>query len=72
MTQPDRIEENIRTLCAEAGFPLAEIRDDGNVLILVPEDLRALPEAKTLQHLADRIRAYEYRHVAFSVDSDAQ
>lgn len=65
-------KQNIRSLCAEAGFPLAEIRDDGKMLILVPESLETLPDAETLRHLADRIREFEYRHIAFSVDPDAQ
>ncbi len=64
-------KENIRSLCAEAGFPLAEIRDDGKMLILVPQSIESLPDAETLQQLADHIRADEYRHIAFSVDPDA-
>lgn len=71
MTTTDT-KQNIRKLCAEAGFPLAEIRDDGKMLILVPESLEAVPDAKVLQRLADRISEYEYRHIAFSVDPDAQ
>ena len=65
-------KQNLRSLCAEAGFPLREIRDDGKMLILVPESLATLPDAETLRDLADRIRADEYRHIAFSVDPDAQ
>lgn len=63
-------EEDIRALCAEAGFPIAETRDAGKVLVLVPENLDALPSADTLRQLADQIRQYQYRHVAFSVDPD--
>lgn len=69
MTQTASKQE-IRALCAEAGFPLKEARDDGKVLVLVPENLESLPDAAALQQLADRIRQYQYRHVAFSVDSD--
>lgn len=62
--------DEVARLCAEAGFPLAAVREEGDVLVLVPSQLRKLPAADTLRGLAERIREHGYRHVAFSVEAE--
>lgn len=64
-------QASVETLCEEAGFPLARIRREGDVLILIPKTLGALPSAETLQDLSDRIQDLGYRYVAFSVDEES-
>lgn len=61
-------QRRIKALCEEAGFPLAQVRQEDDVLILVPASLAALPDAEALQALSDRIERLGYRYVAFSVD----
>ena len=61
-------ERSVEALCEEAGFPLARIRREGEVLVLVPKTLASLPGADRLQTLSDRIENFGFRYVAFSVD----
>lgn len=61
-------ERSVETLCDEAGFPLARIRQEGEVLVLIPKTLASLPSADRLQTLSDRIENLGFRYVAFSVD----
>lgn len=60
-------ERSVEALCEEAGFPLARLRREGEVLVLVPETLASLPSADRLQTLSDRIENLRFRYVAFSV-----
>lgn len=60
----------VTALCAEAGFPLADLRQENNVLVLQPHSLDQLPDPPTLQRLAHEIKRCGYRYVAFSVELD--
>lgn len=63
------MDEVVR-LCSEAGFPLAAVREEGDVLVLVPSQLEELPGAERLQQLAGQMQECGYRHVAFSVEAE--
>lgn len=63
-------KQRLQALCKEAGFPLAQVRREGDVLVLVPETLAELPSADRLQALSDRIQDLGARYVAFSVDAN--
>lgn len=63
-------KQRVEALCEEAGFPLAQARREGDVLVLVPETLSALPSADLLQTLSDHIQDLGVRYVAFSVDAN--
>lgn len=63
-------DQSLEALCKEAGFPLAQVRREGDVLVLVPETLGSLPPVETLQQLSDRIQNLGHRYVAFSVDTE--
>ena len=62
--------EKIAQWCAEAGFPVADVRLEGDVLVLVPEKLETLPDVHVLQRLAEQIRTSGYRYVAFAVEPE--
>jgi hypothetical protein len=62
-------EQYLRSVCEERGLRVAEIRREGDVLVLVPETLASLPPADTLQDLSDRLTALGYRYVSISVDA---
>lgn len=68
----DRDDTDIRRaiagLAADHDFPLAAIREAGEVLVLVPEALEGLPDAQTLRALAGAIQedeAVDHRYVTF-------
>ena len=63
-------QRRIAALCEEAGFPLAQVQQEDDVLVLVPASLAALPDAEVLQTLSDRVERLGYRYVAFSVDTE--
>lgn len=63
-------EASIEALCEEAGFPLAQVCREGDVLVLVPETLASLPPAEALQNLSDRIQNLGHRYVSFCVDTE--
>jgi len=63
-------EQYLRSVCEEQGLPIAEVRREGDVLVLVPETLASLPPAEVLQDLSDRLTALGYRYVSLSVDAD--
>ena len=61
---------DIVRLCADAGFPLAGVHEEGDVLVLIPERLDRLPEASVLRQLARKLQQQGHRHVAFSVEEE--
>lgn len=63
-------EQYLRSVCGEQGLRIAEVRREGDVLVLVPETLACLPPAEVLQDLSDRLTALGYRYVSISVDDD--
>lgn len=61
-------KQHLRSVCAEQGLRVAEVRREGDVLVLVPETLASLPPADVLRDLSDRLTALGYRYVSLSVD----
>ena len=66
----EREKDKIAQLCTDAGFPLAGLHEEGDVLVLVPDQLDSLPEADALRQLAQQLQQQGYRHVAFSVEDE--
>ncbi|QDG51272.1 hypothetical protein FIV42_11125 [Persicimonas caeni] len=60
-----RIEE----ICTQGGLRVAEIRQAGDVLVVVPASLEALPSADALEKLAEQLReASSCRYVTVAID----
>ena len=56
--------------CAEAGFPVSDVRLEHDVLVLVPQELAALPDVQVLQRLAQQIQTSGHRYVALAVEPE--
>lgn len=57
--------ERIRTVCREYSFRIADVRSNGDVLVLQPEDLEDLPDPDTLSSLASRLSdEFGWQHVS--------
>lgn len=63
-------KQRLETICKEADFPLSQVRQEGDVLVLIPETLSSLPSSDGLQALSDRIQEFGFRYVAFSVEAE--
>ena len=68
MTDANRVQN----LADQHGFPLGSIEEAGDVLILEPTALEALPDAETLGALAEALKAETgHRYVTFSAAGPA-
>jgi hypothetical protein len=65
-------DDEIRKLCREYNFPLIELRTSGEVLMLTPESLAALPDSEALRALADELDEGEWKHVTFMPPDDEE
>lgn len=64
----DRSERRrIRELCSRYDFPLAEVEEEGQVLVLIPRSIEEIPDSDRLGELAHRLSREGHRHVAFSI-----
>ena len=69
--KPDEQETaDITQWCAEAGFPVSDVRLERDVLVLVPQEPAALPDVQVLQSLARQIQTSGYRYVALAVEPE--
>lgn len=74
-TDDSRVDEAertaIRDICDEHGFPVDEIDDGGEMLVVTPTSLAELPDADVLGGLADALEERGYEFVTFEVpDTD--
>ena len=63
-------EEKISQICEACGLSVAELRAEGEILVVVPESLEDLPDADALGELADELRAESaFRYVTLGVEA---
>jgi hypothetical protein len=63
-------EASLEQICEAVGFPVADIRRRGEVLVIVPASLAELPDRAALSSLAERLRERSgARYVTLGVDA---
>lgn len=61
------LPEEIQKVCASWNFDVESVAIDGDVAVITPASLDALPNSETLRGIADEVRQFGIKHVALEL-----